>query len=335
MQAIQPADRLAIQATDVEGVPHLHTPFVDGTPQGPSVQHVGLHRGGHAFPLTRSEGHGLDGELADVGQHLLGAFREVDHHGQPQARRDPVDLLGGPGRRDVAQILHARFRIGGMDQALRVVDQEAVREHHPLGFARGPRGVGQHRHIIGRALRDQRTVQPRVLRIPLKPLLLHRLEGAEDRVVVGPHACVIPVHDMAKQRQLALDVQALVHLFLVLGEEADRLAVLQQILHFVRRQIRIQGDHFAAQRVRRELRPVVLRLVLANDRHRRAALHAHVVQAQCQLQHIALHLRKGVFTPDAALLVALRQPLGCGVRVASQQLRQCFDLEHHCPPSPR
>lgn len=271
----------------------------------------------------------------DVGQHLLGAFREVDHHGQAQAHGNPVDLLSGPGRRDVAQVLHARLGIGGLDQALRVVDQEAVREHHPLGFAGGARGVGQHRHIVGRALRHQRAVQFRGLRIQLAPLLLHRPEGAKDGVLVGPHARVVPVHDVAQQPQSVLDLQALVHLFLVLSEQADRLTVFQQVPDFLRRQVWIQRDHLAAQRVRREFGPVVLRLVLAHDGHGGAALHAHAVQPQGQLQHMALHRREAVLAPDAALLVALGQPIGRGLRTALQQLRQGFDLELHGPSSPR
>ena len=54
-----------------------------------------------------------------------------------------------PGWRDVTQVFHTRLHIHGIDQALGVVDQKAMREDDALGLPRRAGSVRKNRYVIG------------------------------------------------------------------------------------------------------------------------------------------------------------------------------------------
>ena len=148
-QPVQQANGFSIQAPHIDGVTDLHAPLVDTSSNGSCVEHVRLHRGRHAFPLARSKCHTFHCQFPNVGQHLLRALREVHYHGQSQSHGDAIYLFSGPGWRDVTQVFHTRLHIHGIDQALGVVDQKAMREDHALGLPRRAGSVRKNRYVIG------------------------------------------------------------------------------------------------------------------------------------------------------------------------------------------
>ena len=197
----------------------------------------------------------------------------------------------------------------------------------------GARGVGQHGDVVRRAGIQQLPEALGLLVMQFPTLCLHGLEGAQRRLLVRPHAGGVPVDDVLQQRQARQHGQPLVDLLLVLGEQADGLAVLEQVLRLVGRQVGIHRHDLAAQGLRRHFGPKMLGLVLADDRHRLPALDPQPVQPQRQRPDLVAHLRKAVLAPDAPMFVPLRQALRRLLGPLLQDLRQGRQL--HRSPSPR
>ena len=167
------------------------------------------------------------------------------------------------------------------------------------------------------------------------PLPLHAIEGLQDGVVIRPHTRFIPIHNVAHLQRLVPDIQALVNLLLVLREQDDCFAVVQKIGHLLRSEVRVHGYNFASQCMRGILGPVMLWLILTNDGNGLARFDARLVHAQRNLSNVALHIRKAVLPPNAALLMALGKTVGVSMRMLAQQLGKGRDFEFHWTPSPR
>ena len=227
-------------------VADIDAPRVDRPPRSAGIEHPPLNGGGEAFPLPRREHHDLDREFADVIKNLLRRLRKVDHQRHQQADGNAEELLCRPGRGDVGEIFHARLDAGRRDNAMRVVDEIAMRQHHALGSPSSARRIRQHRDIIGLPRLDQFAETIGILGMTRTPNFEHVFERRQPRMVIGPHPGVVPVDQLTQMRHAIEDRQPLIHLLLILRHQTNRIAVIKQVFDFVGGDIRIERDDLAA-----------------------------------------------------------------------------------------
>ncbi len=328
-------DRPSFKTRDMDLVADIDTPGVDCPARPAGIEHPALDRGREALPLARSEYHHLHCEFADIVENLLGRFREIHHQRQQETDGDAEELLRGPGRGDIGKILHARLDAGRGDDAMRVVDEIAMGQHHALRPSGGAGGIGQHGHVVGSACLDQTPEPIGILGVAPASSLNHLLERRQALVTIGPHSGIVPVDHLAKVRNAIENREPFVHLLLILRYQTDRIAIVEEVFDFVRSDVGIQRDDLASNRERRKLAPEVLRLVLADNGHGLAAANAHRVKTKGDGTHFLENIAVGVFAPDAAILVPLNEPVRRRAGALEQQLRNGTHWQHQRFPSPR
>ena len=127
--------------------------------------------------------------------------------------------------------------------------------------------------------------------VVLASQLLDFFVGSQFRLRVVAHAAVVFEDDVrqtrAQVRHGVLDLEQLVHLFLILDHREIDFGVVQHIAHVGRRRILVQRDRHPAQALCGRHRPVQARPVVADHRQVHAALEAERGQAAGQRPHFA------------------------------------------------
>ena len=154
------------------------------------------------------------------------------------------------------------------------------------------------------------------------PGRLHLVERFERRRRIVPHAARIVIDDQVEIGQPRPQRQDLVDLLLVLGHDHPDFGVVQHIGHLARDRVLVHRHGDAAEALRRELRPIKPRAVVADHRELVAAAKATRGEAEREIAHLTFVFRPGKGLPDAAGLFADGRAPGHRDRVAPQQPRQ-------------
>ena len=195
-----------------------------------------------------------------------------------------------------------------------------VRLAHALGLAGRARRVEHDRHVVGRALRDLAVEEARMRAIEFAADLLQPLEARH--VLVVAQAARIVVVDVRERRDLRHRLQHLVDLLLVLDDRVGDLRVVQHEDELGRGRVLVHRHRDAAQRLRRQHRPVEPRPVVADDREVHAALEALRGEAAGERAHLVRDLAPRPGLPDAEVLLAAGRMRGAHLRVVQQKTRK-------------
>ncbi len=291
------------------------------------------------------EGCGLRDPVLDAGEQLL-----VDPwHGEQQRRTDgpqvrldrvdrlrEVDLGPAPERRvqahhllgDVAQGQVRQHLVGGRDPQLRRLQPDrphdvAPGEHGALRLAGGARRVDQDREVVGFG-RGRRIPPLRVVGEDLVPEGEQVVE-VEDALIGGGRR-LRPAslqHDHRDEGLASIDdLERLVELLLVLGDEHRRGGVVQLVGELRRRVRRVDPEGHRAEALGAEAGVQPLRPVLRLDRDAITTLHTERGEASTEPAGGPRPLRVGDLLPASAPLGPQRHPGGCDLLPPQQQLGQ-------------
>ncbi len=298
----------------------LHAEIEHPLLEGRSVHHLRLDVGGDALPDPRRQQHEIGPDLAQVGHHRLRLLDEVDDLPADQRLRHGIDLLHDPG-----QGQHRDIVVGGILRVVlqvveTVLEHRSALQHRQFRIGGGARGGAENGDILRPPGGDQFVVETGLLGIELVPQP-HQLGVAEQpRVVVLAHAARIAVDDMLDAGALLGDLQHLVDLFLVLGDDDLRSGVVDQVGDLLVEGILVDAEDHRPQRVRGDLAGHPFGPVVADDADGVALADAELVHAESEAPHHRLVVGPGEGVPDAELLFAqgdLVRPVG---GVVGQQL---------------
>src|SRR5262249_36230981 len=113
------------------------------------------------------------------------------------------ETIADPGHGQIGHDLVALIEGLDLEKAPRRADEGAVRDHHALGEARGPRGVVDDGEMARAALAELRLPESLVLGGEAQAELLHAVEAQEERVVVVAHTLRIVVDHQLRRRELS------------------------------------------------------------------------------------------------------------------------------------
>ena len=106
------------------------------------------------------------------------------------------------------------------------------------------------------------------------------LEVDEAGVLVLAHAARIAADDVADAGDVVDQVEQLVDLLLVLGDDDPRPGIAQQVGDLLADRVLVDAERHGTHGVRRQLAPHPLRPVVADQGHGIAALQAQAAHAQ-------------------------------------------------------
>ena len=144
---------------------------------------------------------------------------------------------------------------------------------------------------------------------------------ARHAFVVAQAARIVVV-DVRERRHLRLRLEQLVDLLLVLDDRVDDLGVVQHVDELGGRRVLVHRHRHAAERLRRDHRPVETRPVVADDREMHAALEALRGEAAGERAHLGGDLAPRPRLPDAEVLLARRRMVRAHAGVVQQQPRK-------------
>jgi hypothetical protein len=197
-----------------------------------------------------------------------------------------------------------------------------VAEHDALGGT-GRAGCEEQEGRVGAAAArrfGQHGVAPAGEQVPA---LLQEVGIAHElRLPIVAHAAILVVDDAAHGRAARQDLQQLVDLFLVLGEDVRRLGALDRRHQLFRRSVGEERRGDRAQPVRGRHRAVEARAVVADQGDVGAALQAALREGGGKGGHLIGERPPCRGLPDAAILLAHRRPLAALAGVFEQQLRK-------------
>ena len=239
-------------------------------------------------------------DFADVFLDGFRLFRKVDGHTGHQGAGNPQGLFGGPGRRNERQIFVAfigpAVNFGPFTDAFH---QPALAQHGAFGQARGPRGVGENRHIVAFAPVHQFIIQAGPLLVQLTPQFDDIFHGQQIGLFISPQAFGIPVDDLFEILKLAFDFEDLVHLLLVMGDHKGGIGVLKKIFDFRPLTVRKNTDRHTTGRLCRQLRPEPFGLVFTDNADFVFALETQFHEPQTQIPHPFVIILPGEGFPDS------------------------------------
>ena len=184
-----------------------------------------------------------------------------------------------------------------------------MRQDDALGRAGRARGEEQERRVLAGAARGL-GLQRVALRGGEFPALLQERGIADELgLLVVAHAPVLVVDDAANRRAAGQDLEQLVDLLLVLGEDVGDLGALDRSHHLVGRRVLVERHRDGAQPLRRAHRRIEARPVVADKGDMRAALQAARRQRRRQRRCLVRQFAPGHGAPDAALFFAHRRTL--------------------------
>ena len=193
----------------------------------------------------------------------------------------------------------------------------------PLGRPGGAGRVEHHADVLALALGD--LVHPPaggagVAAQLLAPQALHVLEGMQVGRIVGGEPARLVVDDLLELRQLVGHRDHLVDLLLVLDDGELHFGVLEHVGHLGRHRVLVDRHGDAAHALHGGERGIQPRPVVADDRHRVAALDAELAQADGEQAHLVAQPTPCPGLPDAVVLVAQGRQVAIALCIAQQQL---------------
>src|SRR5215468_5803560 len=245
-------------------------------------------------------------DLSEVLSHGGGVLGTVHRTTGEEGHGHREEAVADPGHGQVGHELVAFVEGLDLQEAPRRADKRAVRDHHALGEARGPRGVVDDGEIARAALADLRLPESLVLGGEAQPELLDAVEAQEERVVVVTHALRIVVDHQLRSGELVLHLEDLVDLLLVFTHDHARLGVVDHVVHLGGDRVLVHGHRRTAQGLRGEHGPIELRAVVTDHRDLVAAPEAQRGQSQGDALDMASGILPGVGLPDAEFLLTDR-----------------------------
>ncbi len=167
---------------------------------------------------------------------------------------------------------------------------------------------------------SQLLVELRLCRFELGAASDQLLLAHQPRVVVLAHAAGITVDDVLDAGALFRDLQHLVDLLLILGDDDLRPGVVDQVSDLLIEGILVDAEDHRPKGVRGDLAVDPLGAVVADNADRVAAADAEGVHPQGKPLDAGVVVGPGEFVPDAELLLAQRHPLWPVRRVVGEQL---------------
>ena len=114
-----------------------------------------------------------------------------------------------------------------------------------------------------------------------------------------------------------------------MGADDGRVGGVNHVLDVLRPRVAEDAACLAAQSVRGDLRPVHLRVVLADDRQRVARGQPQLEQPHREVHHLIVDLVPAVFLPDAVTLLALRNSIARLGNAPQETLRKRILFRAH------
>ena len=140
-------------------------------------------------------------------------------------------------------------------------------------------------------------------------------------MVVLPHPPPVVVQDVLDVTDPVLDLEHLVHLLLIFGDDEPGAAMFQHIGHLFRHRVLVKRHRDRAHRLSRDHGPVERWTVPADDRDMVAFGHPKLEKAKRQRPDFLLRLDPGPALPDPVFLF----PISCArapfQRISRQQRR--------------
>ena len=146
-------------------------------------------------------------------------------------------------------------------------------------------------------------------------------EGTQGLIAVMEHAARVLVDHQAQFWQLRADGEDFVSLLLILGDHHARFGVLEHVDEFLGCRVLIERRRRGAEALRRDLRRIKPRPVVADHRQHVAALEADGRAAERELAHHLVVVRPAERAPDAHRLLAHRGRTAARLSVAHEQAR--------------
>jgi len=211
-----------------------------------------------------------------------------------------------------------------------------MRMHDSLRYA-GRAGGKEHRRRIGaRAFGNHLVDQCRSCLEPLAPLRQQLVVGDQLVLRVMTHAARIVVNDARETLTLRRNLEQLVHLLLVLGEDDRDAGVLDREGHLRGHRVLVERHRNGAQALAGRHGGVEARPVVADEREVLATLQAESAERRGDGAHFLRELTPGPRLPDAEVLLANGRTLRAHARVVHEQLRERVQrldvLFHRDPP---
>ncbi len=219
-------------------------------------------------------------------------------YGQPQhvlddpCRRQEGDVFVGVGA-----WVHLHVDCGASNDA-------TVGDHHRLGRPCRARGVAEDGQVVPLALRHQFLKEVGLLPVQRLPLGLDFLKADQPRFVVAPQPLLLPVDDPPHLRHLLPDLQQLVTLLLVLGQDEGGVGMVNEVPDLAGDAVGEDAHGHSLGGLHRQLGPVVLRVVVADDADLIAPLQAQTDHPQRKPPDVPVGFLPGELPPDAQVLLA-------------------------------
>lgn len=261
-------------------------------------------------------------DLAHVGLHRRRALGAVHAEAGPVGLAHGEDEVADPGHGQVGedvlglgQTIEGAARLGGGEDV-------AVGEHHALGLAGGAGGVEHDADVFGGLGRDAGAD---VGMDGLGGGAAGGLDlgiGVKMAVVVAAQAARIEVDHPLQGVQAALDLEHLVDLLLVAGDDEAGAAVVEDESHLLGHGVLVERHGDGAAALGGGHRPVERGAVAADDGDVVAGLQAEGVEAGGEVEDLTLGLGPGPDLPDAEFLLATGGTVAEAPGVAGEELRK-------------
>ncbi len=206
----------------------------------------------------------------------------------------------------------------------------AVAKHDPFGQAGGAGGVAQHGDVVGLTQGDLGLEAARLGRHQLAAQRLHVGEGHQPRVVVVPQAAVVPIDDATHAGDALADLQQLIALLLIFGQNEGGVAVVDDVGHLGRGGVGEQANLGRAGGLQAEVGPQILAVVVADGANLVAPPHAQGDEAHGKIAYLVVGISPGELAPDAELLLPQGNLAGrLGLRLVQEKLREGLGRGFH------
>ena len=261
-------------------------------------------------------------DFAEVVRHGVDALGEVD--GGPGSERiEHADrALGDVAEREERELLVAFPELGDVIGVVDLEQDVAVTQHRSLRRSRRARRVDQDRQIVGPSELDQALVGARILRLVTEAQLEQLVERHHLLVLEGVKPLEVEDDDLHELGAVAADLEDLVELLLVGGEEEAGAAVVDDVFDLPRRVRRVDPVGDAADRERPEIGVEPLGAVVGHDRDDVAVAQTERDQPEPDVPRPLAVLVPADGSPDAQLLLAHGHPGPALAHDVAKELRQ-------------
>ena len=270
--------------------------------------------------------------------HGVAAFRAGHAKAAPAGLTDGKDEIANPCHRQIGQ-----HRIIGAQpiefaRRLRGHDDVVIRQHDTL---RPACCTGRIKHRAG--IRPGLTGQPRVKNRLQRCFILAatRLQFfivCQAGAVIFAHAARIQKDNLFNTRQLVLNLDDLVDLFLILRHDKAGRAMINHIGHFLCHSILIERHRNGPYGLCGNHRPIEIGPVPANDRDMIAFCQTKIQKTKCKVFDLLGRLRPAPALPDAEFFFTERRRIRANSGMMRHQTRnrikRLINRRHHLQSSP-